>query len=94
MLAKVHVLLHQNQRRWFDHCKASGTYLSPISYKYGINLNTETPTSEAIATAVEELSANEFYKENIVKLHHEMMEYNALERCTNYVAALLSGVKA
>lgn len=62
--------------------------------KYGINLNTETPTAAAIATAVEELSSNGIYKENIVRLHHEMMEYNAFERCTGYVAELLSGVKA
>jgi UDP:flavonoid glycosyltransferase YjiC (YdhE family) len=58
---------------------------------YGINLNTETPTPKAIHKAAEEIMNSEVYKHNMIRLYHEMNNYNAKELCTQYIAELLSG---
>ncbi|MDR7128127.1 MGT family glycosyltransferase [Algoriphagus sp. 4150] len=60
-------------------------------FKYGVNLGTETPDSEAIRNAVEEVMTNDLYKNNIAKLNSEMQEYNALELCEGYIAGILEG---
>jgi MGT family glycosyltransferase len=63
-------------------------------FNYGINLNTETPTPEAIRNAVEEVMTNELYKNNIIKLYNEMNSYNSKELCTRYVIELLANSTA
>lgn len=61
---------------------------------YGINLNTETPTPQAIRNAVEEVMTNGLYKNNIIKLYNEMKSYNSKELCTRYVIELLANSTA
>ena len=58
-------------------------------FNYGVDLQTETPDTEAIRNAVKEVLENALYKSNIAKLKAEMAEYNALELCEQYIAELL-----
>jgi UDP:flavonoid glycosyltransferase YjiC (YdhE family) len=58
-------------------------------FNYGVNLGTETPDSETIRNAVEEVMNNGLYKSNIDKLNAEMEEYNSLELCETYISELL-----
>lgn len=58
-------------------------------FNYGINLNTETPESDAIRNAVEEVMANEVYKNNMIRLNQEFANYNSFELCTSYALELL-----
>jgi UDP:flavonoid glycosyltransferase YjiC (YdhE family) len=58
-------------------------------FKYGINLNTETPSVEAIRGAVESVLDDSIYKDNISKLSQELSTYNALEKVAGYISELL-----
>jgi UDP:flavonoid glycosyltransferase YjiC (YdhE family) len=58
-------------------------------FKYGINLNTETPGSKAIQDAVEQIISNNIYRENVTRLAKEMNAYNAKELCVEYICELL-----
>jgi len=58
-------------------------------FNLGINLKTETPSPEAIRSAVETIFANEDYKNNVVSLGKEFSSYDPYNLCEQYVAALL-----
>jgi UDP:flavonoid glycosyltransferase YjiC (YdhE family) len=58
-------------------------------FKYGINLNTETPTAEAVRNAVEEVLNNNIYKENVTRLSEEMNSMDSNELCANFISQLL-----
>jgi MGT family glycosyltransferase len=58
-------------------------------FKYGVNLNTETPSAEMIRKGVLEVIANRSYKSNISTLASEMEDYNANELCAGYIIELL-----
>jgi len=59
-------------------------------FNYGINLNTEIPSPEAIRIATEEIMTNELYKNNITRLYHEMNSYNANELSAKYIMEVLA----
>ncbi|MEN0056641.1 MAG: glycosyltransferase [Mucilaginibacter sp.] len=59
-------------------------------FNYGINLNTEVPEPEAIRNAAEEVMSNEVYKNNVIRLNHEMSTYNSLDLCVSYALELLN----
>ena len=58
--------------------------------KYGINLKTETPTSEQIRDAVNEIFNNKEYAQNIDKLGEEFAQYDPNKLVEKYVAELTS----
>lgn len=58
-------------------------------FKLGINLKTETPTSEQIQKAVKEVVSNKTYKQNIERLAQEFAQYDPNELCAGYVVSLL-----
>lgn len=63
---------------------------SRIAYfKYGVNLRTETPDTETIRNAVNEVLENGLYKSNIARLNAEMAEYNPFELCERYITEVL-----
>jgi MGT family glycosyltransferase len=59
-------------------------------FKYGINLNTETPTSVQLRVAVEEVMEKDIYVKNVRKLSKEFELYNANELSTGYIGELLN----
>jgi MGT family glycosyltransferase len=59
-------------------------------FKYGINLNTETPTPEQIRDAVTEILTKDIYARNIKKLSREFELYNPNELTAGYLGELLS----
>ncbi|GAA4323996.1 glycosyltransferase [Mucilaginibacter gynuensis] len=60
-------------------------------FKYGINLNTETPTAVMIKGAVEEVTSKKGYKNNVIRLSLQMERYNANNLCARYIIGLLDG---
>ena len=58
-------------------------------FKYGINLQTETPLPSQIREAVNEVISNKLYQQNINRLAEEFNRYQPNELCSKYVAALL-----
>lgn len=59
-------------------------------FKYGINLNTETPTPEQIRDAVTEILTKDIYAKNVKKLSREFELYNPNELTAGYLGELLS----
>jgi MGT family glycosyltransferase len=59
-------------------------------FKYGINLNTETPTPAQLRVAVEEVTEKDIYVKNVRKLSKEFELYNANELSTGYIGQLLN----
>ncbi|CCH54256.1 UDP-glucuronosyl/UDP-glucosyltransferase [Fibrisoma limi BUZ 3] len=59
-------------------------------FKIGINLNTETPTPQAIRDAVEQVIQDNTYRENIARLAQEMSDYNAKELCVQYALQVIN----
>lgn len=58
-------------------------------FKLGINLATDTPTSEQVEEAVNKVLADGSYKEHVVRLADEINTYNAIETSAGYVAKLI-----
>ena len=58
-------------------------------FKIGINLKTETPSSEAIYDAVTEILNNKIYKHNTVKLAQELSTYDPIDLSVQYIKELL-----
>ncbi|SDG63748.1 glycosyltransferase [Chitinophaga filiformis] len=58
-------------------------------FKLGINLVTDTPTSEQVKDAVNKVLADGSYKEHVVRLADEINTYNAIETSAGYVAQLI-----
>lgn len=58
-------------------------------FKLGINLATDTPTSEQVKEAVDKVFADNSYRENITRLAEEINTYNAIETSVGYVAELI-----
>jgi UDP:flavonoid glycosyltransferase YjiC (YdhE family) len=58
-------------------------------FNYGINLNTESPTAEAVRNAVEEVLNNNLYKENVTRQSEEMNRIDSNELCANFISQLL-----
>jgi MGT family glycosyltransferase len=58
-------------------------------FNYGINLNTETPTAEALRNAVDEVLNNNIYKENVTRLSEEINSMNSNELCANFISQVL-----
>ncbi len=56
-------------------------------FKFGINFNTEMPSSEEIKDAVVQGPNNNVYRQNIARLAAEMEEYDAKELCAGYICA-------
>jgi hypothetical protein len=61
-----------------------------VYFKYGINLNTETPTPEQIRDAVTEILTKDMYARNVKKLSKEFELYNPNELTAGYPGELLS----
>ena len=59
-------------------------------FKYGINLNTETPTPAQLRVAVEEITEKDTYVKNVRKLSKEFELYNPNELSTGYIGQLLN----
>ncbi|MET0637527.1 MAG: glycosyltransferase [Chitinophagaceae bacterium] len=59
-------------------------------FRYGINLNTETPTADAIRDAVNTVISDASYMDNVAKLSDEMQHYDAKELCVGYILELLN----
>lgn len=59
-------------------------------FKYGINLNTETPTPLQLRVAVEEITANNIYVRNVRRLSKEFELYNPNELSSGYIGELLN----
>ncbi len=58
-------------------------------FKLGINLRTETPKALQIKKAVEEVTGNSLYKENVIKLANEFRGYDPNELAAFYVKDVL-----
>ena len=58
-------------------------------FKLGINLKTETPSSEQLRIAVKQVIADALYTENVRKLAGEFRQYNPDELGERYVAELV-----
>jgi UDP:flavonoid glycosyltransferase YjiC (YdhE family) len=62
-----------------------------ISYfGLGVDLKTETPTSNAIYSAAEHIMTHKTYKDSVGKLRDEMSRFNSLELSTQYIEMLLN----
>jgi MGT family glycosyltransferase len=59
-------------------------------FKYGIDLQTETPIPEAINNAVRQVITNPDFKRNISRLSDEMASYHPQDLSATYIAELLS----
>ncbi|MBB6271444.1 MGT family glycosyltransferase [Pedobacter cryoconitis] len=59
-------------------------------FNYGINLNTENPAPEQLRAAVEEIIANDLYKNNVIRLAEELNNLNSNELSAKHIADLLS----
>lgn len=58
-------------------------------FKFGVNLNTETPTPTHIRNAFESIVADNTFKQNVILLSQEWETYNAKELCASYICELL-----
>lgn len=58
-------------------------------FEYGINLQTETPSAEAIRNAVNEVIENSKYRNNVARLLDEMDLYPSQALCAKAIARLL-----
>jgi len=58
-------------------------------FKLGINLRTEKPVPLQLRKAVDEVTANPVYKQNIYKLAAEFAQYQPAEICAGYITRLL-----
>ncbi|GAA4925272.1 glycosyltransferase [Mucilaginibacter defluvii] len=58
-------------------------------FEYGINLQTDTPTADAIRTAVEEVLNNDKYRKNVSKLLEDFKSYPSETLCAEAIAKLL-----
>lgn len=64
-------------------------------FRLGINLNKERPTAGEIRNAVNEVLANDEYRQNCEKLAREFSQYSAWDLCWQSIVSLLpSGEKA
>lgn len=63
-------------------------------FKLGINLKTETPSAEQVRKAVQQVLADETYKNNVEQLSREFAMYNPLELFTSYVMELTDANEA
>jgi UDP:flavonoid glycosyltransferase YjiC (YdhE family) len=59
-------------------------------FKLGINLKTETPNSEQIKKAVEEVVSKPVYKNNVLKLAEEFKQFNPHQLIEKYIAEVLT----
>ena len=59
-------------------------------FKYGINLNTETPTPAQLRVAVTEVIEKDIYVKNVRKLSKEFALYNPNELSMGYIGELLN----
>jgi len=59
-------------------------------FKLGINLRTETPTTEQIKQAVTNVIGDPVYKTNTIKLAEEFANYNANKLCAAYIEEILT----
>jgi len=57
----------------------------------GINLKTETPLPQQIRKAVDEITSNDSYQQNVRKLSAEFLEYEPTHLFTKHVESLLFG---
>lgn len=58
-------------------------------FNFGINLNTESPTAEAVRRAVEEVLNNDLYKENVTRLSEDLNSMDSNKLCANFISQLL-----
>jgi UDP:flavonoid glycosyltransferase YjiC (YdhE family) len=58
-------------------------------FRYGINLNTETPDHQQVKDAVNEVLTNPLYKNNVVKLAGELNSYDANALSIGYIKELI-----
>ncbi len=58
-------------------------------FELGINLKTEWPKPEQMKKAIEEVTRNKKYKENVVNLAKEFSHYNPNELCARYIKEVL-----
>ena len=58
-------------------------------FKLGVNLGTEWPKAEQMRKAVEEVTNNLIYKENVVRLAKEFSGYDPNDLCAYYVKDVL-----
>jgi len=58
-------------------------------FKLGINLKTENPIPRQIKRAVDEVTNNPLYKEQVCKMCRNFEQYNPVENCAEHIATLL-----
>lgn len=58
-------------------------------FKLGVDMKTEKPTPEQLKQSVEEVLANEVYKQHVKKLGEEFKRYQPNVLCAGYVAEVL-----
>lgn len=58
-------------------------------FKYGIDLQTETPSSALVREAVNQVMHAPIYKENVLQLSKEFDRYRPEELCAEYIVSLL-----
>lgn len=58
-------------------------------FKIGINLRTETPTSQQIKAAAEKVLNDDQYQKNIENLSNEFSTYNSAKLCEKYIDEVL-----
>ena len=58
-------------------------------FNLGINLGTETPDAKAVKDAVDKVTGNPMYKQNVVRLYNEMLTMDPLAVATDYIAVIL-----
>lgn len=62
-------------------------------FKFGVNLQTESPKPEQVKKAVNEVLANPLYKENVQKLKEELQTYQPGELTEHYIAEVVEKTK-
>lgn len=73
---------NDDQQPWNARKELGGTtYLSPGQF----NLNTETPTKEAIVEAAEEVMRNDQYKNKATEMHNKMAQCQSEQLCADYI---------
>lgn len=58
-------------------------------FELGINLRTESPSASQIRKSVEQVIADDKYRNNVEKLGNEFNRYRPQQRCASYVASVL-----
>jgi UDP:flavonoid glycosyltransferase YjiC (YdhE family) len=58
-------------------------------FNYGLDLQTETPTAEQLREAVEKITTDRRYAENVARLAEELRTSDANKVSAQYVAQLL-----